>query len=129
MGILYFVFPAETTNICSSTVAYGIPQLARVKHLGFAEPRDRLRQPSIQQHGDAIACKTSNVGTVARADGRLTIRAALDLFQKTFGKFVQICHFKTHYEYRWCTVQSALHSARFARILANIGDLQTVALQ
>jgi hypothetical protein len=122
MDAFYFVFPPETTNISSPLLRADLFSLF-IEDRSFAKPRSALRQISIQQHGDAVACETAGVASLARAHGPLPILPALDFVQKFVGKLVEFRYFKSHYVQHRIACISAIHAASFARVLRYVhGD-------
>jgi hypothetical protein len=126
MVLVYFVFPPETTNISSRVALAGLIRSST----GSADRAEGLSQPRlIQQYGDAVACEATGFAASACADGRLSVRPALDLLEKIVGKFAQICDFKTDYVQCGGACEAAIHVACFARVRRDIRSRQAIHLK
>jgi hypothetical protein len=71
MDIVYFDFPAETTNIFGASGSRNAASLTRI----------RMQQGSIQHDGEAVEREPAGIPASAGANTSLAIRPAFDSFQ------------------------------------------------
>src|SRR5271157_5847645 len=129
IGVLYFDFPAETTNISCHLFCARMSSASGRKHLRSTKLCSAPLNISIEKYGNAVAREAAGVGSEARTNGTLPIFPTVDLLQEFIGKLAEIRHFKPNDVQHRSTRVPAVHGARFARILGCIHRWQTSCKQ